>query len=91
MIVFWFDLHVVKGRINADFVFLLLTLAWLFGVYLFSPNTEPNKFGQGETQCSKAQGVGIAEINEVNESMSKYSLNGIKSAYYKQRNVCNNI
>ena len=38
----------------ADFVFLLLTLAWLFGVYLFSPNTEPNKFGQGETQCSKA-------------------------------------
>ena len=36
-------------------------------------------------------GTGIAEIIEVNEPMSKYSSNGIKSAYYKQRNVCNNI
>ena len=51
-----FKFHVLKGQSYADFVFLLLTLAWLFGVYLFSPNTEPNKFGQGETECSKAQG-----------------------------------
>ena len=29
-------------------------------------------------------------MNEVNEPMSKCSLNGIKAAYYKQRNVCNN-
>ena len=36
-------------------------------------------------------GKGIKEINEVNEPMLKYSTNGIKSAYYKQRNVDNNI
>ena len=39
----------------------------------------------------QSTGTGIAEINEVNEPMSKYSSNGIKLAYYKQRNVCNNI
>ena len=51
-----FQFHVLKGQSYADFVFLLLTLAWLVGVYLFGPNTEPNTFEQGETQCSKAQG-----------------------------------
>ena len=29
----------------------------------------------------QSTGTGIAEINEVNEPMSKYSSNGIKSAY----------
>ena len=50
------DFHVLKGQLNANFVFLLLTLAWLFGVYFFSPNTEPNRFWQGDTQFGKAQG-----------------------------------
>ena len=39
----------------------------------------------------QSTGTEIAEINEVNEAMSKYPSNGIKWAYYKQRKVCNNI
>ena len=39
----------------------------------------------------QSTGTKIAEINELNQPMLKYSSNGVKSAYYKQRNVCNNI